>query len=240
MSQIEELQSRITRALDRIGQGIDNVGSGITDADLEAVRGRAEAAEQELSETQQALAEAQEALAAAREQAEVELNAAVEAVRNEAVAEIERIRQDAQADAKAPEAEPEEGEDAGQLRALLEDEQMANAQLQERLRVLKGRLAEAEAATQLAPTDPPKGDMAELDAELQRLRTANEQLTASNAALREANAHGVGEPELINAAMAAELEALRAARATETAEALAVMGALTPLLADAAEEEAQG
>ena len=32
----------------------------------------------------------------------------------------------------------------------------------------------------------------------------------------------------------------RAARATETAEALAVMGALTPLLADAAEEEAQG
>ena len=78
---------------------------------------------------------------------------------------------------------------------------------------------------------------AALDAELTRLRKANEQLRNSNAALREANEAGVGEPHLINKAMLAELQALRAARAADAAEAQAIMGTLAPLIEAAAQDQ---
>ncbi|MEO0865632.1 MAG: hypothetical protein AAFY39_13820, partial [Pseudomonadota bacterium] len=78
---------------------------------------------------------------------------------------------------------------------------------------------------------------AALDLELQRLRQANEQLRQSNDALRQANQDGVAEPHLINKAMLAELEALRAARAADIAEATSILGALEPLLDAPAEED---
>lgn len=114
----------------------------------------------------------------------------------------------------------------------LEEEKLANAQLQERLRRIKDRHASelerlsAELATQTEA-------MARLDMDLQRLRQANDQLRESNAALRGANEEGVGEPHLINKAMLAELESLRAARAADAAETGAVMSRLEPLLAAA-------
>lgn len=77
-------------------------------------------------------------------------------------------------------------------------------------------------------------DMRRLDTDVQRLRAANDQLRQSNAALRAANESGVGEPELINQAMQAELEGLRAARATDVAEIGAVLAKLEPLLAGSA------
>ena len=46
----------------------------------------------------------------------------------------------------------------------------------------------------------------------------------------EANEEGVGEPDLINKSMLAEIESLRAARAADLAEANIILGALTPLL----------
>ena len=52
-------------------------------------------------------------------------------------------------------------------------------------------------------------------------------------ALRQANEEGVGEPHLSNTAMLAELEGLRAARASDIAEADAILSALTPLVKDA-------
>lgn len=72
--------------------------------------------------------------------------------------------------------------------------------------------------------------METLDLELQRLRRANAQLREACAALQAANAEGVGEPHLINKAMIAELEALRAMRSVERAEADQIIAALTPLL----------
>ena len=113
-------------------------------------------------------------------------------------------------------------DDVDALRTELEEEKLANAQLQERLKILTARQQE---------TDEAAADKAtQLDLDLQRLRQANAELRASNTALREANAKGVGEPHLINKAMLAELEALRAARAAEIAEAESIMAALTPLL----------
>ncbi|MEL6452951.1 MAG: hypothetical protein AAFQ19_16985 [Pseudomonadota bacterium] len=130
--------------------------------------------------------------------------------------------------------------DTAALEAAIEDEKIANAQLTERVRKLAERQdkaqADASAATQAA-----QSRMAEMDLELQRLRSANDQLRQSNAALRAANEEGVAEPHLINKAMMAELEALRAARAADVAEAASIIGALTPLLdapgADGAAEE---
>ncbi|WP_299145124.1 hypothetical protein [uncultured Tateyamaria sp.] len=130
------------------------------------------------------------------------------------------------------------GADVATLEAALEDEKLANAQLSERVRKLSER-QESAAAEAKAQADAAQSRVADLDLELQRLRQANEQLRASNAALRSANEEGVGEPHLINKAMMAELEALRAARAADVAEASSIIGALTPLLdqLDAPEEE---
>ncbi len=122
--------------------------------------------------------------------------------------------------------------------AQLEDEKLANAQLEERLRTLRAR-QESELEGLKSELNRQSEAMARLDMDVQRLRAANDQLRDSNAALRAANEKGVGEPHLINKAMLAELEALRATRATDVAEAEAVLSKLEPLLAAAgrAEEE---
>ncbi len=149
-----------------------------------------------------------------------------------------------------------QAEDAGIAQAL-DDERMANAQLEERLRALKEKhAAELTALEDRVPdtgaADPAELEamraqleqrtaemtaqakaMAALDSDLQRLRKANDELRAANAALREANEAGVGEPHLINKAMLAELEGLRATQAAQASEANAVLSRLTPLLANA-------
>lgn len=189
MSQIEELQSRLTAAMDRIGAGLENVAAAAATPEPEA---------------------------------------------------------------------PEPG-----LAEALEEEKLANAQLQERLKAIKGRhqeeleavkaahaeelaalRAEAEAlraeASDTAEMDRLQGEvaaqgeaMARLDMDLQRLRQSNDQLRASNELLRQANEEGVGDPHLINKAMLSELESLRAARAADAAEAGTVLARLEPLLAGA-------
>lgn len=75
--------------------------------------------------------------------------------------------------------------------------------------------------------------LAELDSELQGLRASNDQLRDSNAALRAANAEALGDAELINSGLEAEVQGLRAARATDQAEVNAVLARLEPLLATA-------
>jgi len=121
------------------------------------------------------------------------------------------------------------GGDADTLRAALDDEKTANAQLQERVRKMSenqdSAVSQAKAASEGA-----QARVAAMDIELQRLRKANDQLRQSNAALRGANEEGVGEPHLINKAMLAELEGLRAVRAADVAEASGIIGALAPLL----------
>ncbi|KIN60795.1 hypothetical protein Z945_1774 [Sulfitobacter noctilucae] len=111
----------------------------------------------------------------------------------------------------------------------LEDERTANAQLTERVRALKTKF-DAEMASLRAQLDEGEARMSQLDVELQRLRHANAQLVETCDALREANLEGVGDPHLINKSMLAELEGLRAARASDVAETSAILAALTPLL----------
>ncbi len=125
-----------------------------------------------------------------------------------------------------------------ELAQALEDERTANAQLTERVRTLRTR-KENETATLRTQVEDGEARMAQLDIELQRVRRANAQLSDACAALRAANQEGVGEPHLINKAMLAELEGLRAARAADVAEASAILTALTPLLDAAGDTPAQ-
>ncbi|MCV6586564.1 MAG: hypothetical protein OIF47_13605 [Marinibacterium sp.] len=147
--------------------------------------------------------------------------------------------------------------ETGALRQSLEEETLANAQLQERLSTLKTRHAEDLAAAQeAAAPDADAGDpalieqlrddlaaqaeaTAALDASLQQLRAANDALRQSNAALRQANADGVGDAALINAALQADLDALTAARAAETAEIGALLARVEPMLNGAAAPQAE-
>lgn len=160
MSQIEELERRITAALDRIGKGIETL------------------------------------------------------------------------EPAAPEGPGADADEVAALQSALEDEKLVSAQLEERIKALHEK-QDAKLAAIAAKADAQAETMARLDGELQRLRSANEQLRVSNKALREANEAGVGEPHLINKAMLAELEGLRAARSADLAETNAILGAMAPLLESA-------
>lgn len=202
MSQIEELQSRMSRALDRIAKGVEALSAApppapVPEPQPEAAPGPAPAVDTGWAEA------AEEAAA-------------------EAAAEIARLRD------------------------ALDEEKMANSQLEERVKTLRSRLEEAQAA----PAAPAVSDaalmerveaqresMAALDAEMQRLKTANDMLRKTCEEMRGALQDNVGEPHLVNKAMLAELEALRAARAAEEAEIRAVLGAMAPLLSEAAGDD---
>lgn len=138
-------------------------------------------------------------------------------------AAMDRVAQGLEKVEAAPHVDPE-------IAQALEDERTANEQLTERVRMLKAK-SDAEIASLQGQVEAGQAHMAQFDVTLQRLRQANAQLTEACAALIDANQEGVGEPHLINKAMAAELEALRAARAAEIAESDAILGALSPLLA---------
>ncbi|MFT4960589.1 MAG: hypothetical protein ACI92Z_001673 [Paracoccaceae bacterium] len=141
--------------------------------------------------------------------------------------------------AKTAEADPD-------IVTALEEEKLANAQLGERLKsihskhdkevdALKAELANSTVSQKLRSDLATQSEaMARLDMDVQRLRQSNDQLRESNAALRGANEQGIGEPNLINKAMLTELEGLRATRATDAAEASAILSKLEPLLAGAA------
>ncbi|MCF2872784.1 hypothetical protein L0664_17080 [Octadecabacter sp. G9-8] len=116
-----------------------------------------------------------------------------------------------------------------ELNAQLDEEKTANAQLEERVKLLKerqdGKLAELE-----SNVDAGRARSARMDRELQRLRQVNAELRDINGQLREALSEGVSEPHLVNKAMLAELEALRATRAADAAEMDAILQELTPII----------
>ncbi|MCU0856587.1 MAG: hypothetical protein MUF63_17420 [Rhodobacteraceae bacterium] len=62
----------------------------------------------------------------------------------------------------------------------------------------------------------------------------NDGLRASNAALREANAAGLADADLVNGAMEAELASLRATTDARRAEIDAILARLEPLIEERA------
>jgi hypothetical protein len=127
-------------------------------------------------------------------------------------------------------AEPtgDEGNSAA-LSAELAAEKEAGAQLEERVAELNRKKEHFANVLETQKNDA-RELLAQKDADIQRLEMVNVQLRDNNRALRDANQTGVGEPELINAAMAAELESLRVSRNGDRAELDAILTELKPLV----------
>lgn len=260
MSELEELQGRIAAAMERIGAGL----GALEAAQPEGAEGAGEDLAQALDEERIANAQLEERLKklkgeldAVKEAAPAEaggmsadsseleaLRAELELLRNEVgnpdeaaslKAEVARLTAalDAANDSPA-ETEPLEEKIAGLT--------TENAALQSEITSLQDQLAAGGGEGGSAPAGDADAELArqngmlvKLDAELQRLRGANDELVAANEALRAASAQGVADPELINNAMAAEIEGLRAAQATDQAQINAVLARLEPLLEGAAQ-----
>lgn len=118
------------------------------------------------------------------------------------------------------------------LRATLDEERMVQSQLEERVRALKDRL-DRKAAEMDAAAAAARAEMAALDHALQGLRQSNADLRDIVGQLRGALVAQVADPALVNRAMLAEIEALRAGQAADLAEIEAVYGALRPLIGEA-------
>ncbi len=118
------------------------------------------------------------------------------------------------------------------LSAQLDEERTANAQLEERVKALKDRQDTAIAPLETRVATQAE-QIAELDAELQKLRASNADLRELSAQLRSAATDGVAEAELINRALAAEVEALQAQRSADVTEIGAILSELKPLVEEA-------
>lgn len=115
------------------------------------------------------------------------------------------------------------------LELALDEAQMANAQLHERLTIVGKRAADTEQTLQVqVETLTRHLDAQGLD--VQRLSGTVAQLREDLRRLREAAVQGVVDPSLINKAMMAELEALRVTRTAEANEMNDILSALQPIL----------
>ncbi|MEI4261901.1 hypothetical protein [Roseovarius sp. D0-M9] len=170
----------------------------------------------------------------------------IDAMQSRIMAALDRIGQGLD-DMGGPAAAPRTDSEVDQLRQQVEDERLANAQLEERVKQLSARAREAEeelaqikqsASEAKAEEDARAKTLKAINGDLQSLRHANQQLRENNSKLREANAKGVAEPHLINKAMMAELDGLRASRAADRSEMDAILGELARIGAGA--DGAQG
>ena len=119
----------------------------------------------------------------------------------------------------------------GELQDALLTEQATNAQLTERLRVVKEREA-SQAAEAAEKVDRLTRALDAQGLELQRMKKTVVQLRESLRALREAQTEALADPHLVNKAMLTELEALRATRLTEMVQMDEILAELHPLIGD--------
>ncbi len=270
MSQIEELQRRIISAMDRIGSGVEalrdtapSVGGDDTairmaldeerlanaqleeriktlkerhvqeidalraqtasDGEAEMLREQLAEAAAKLASVEAARAELADAKAALENSDEVAtLKAEIETLRSYqgAAEEAESLRAEVEQLTPLADRADEMEAELTRLRAELADSERVN-ELSAELEMLRAERASHGAA------------MSRLDDDLQRLRSANEKLRSTVDELRAAAEEGVADADLLNRATAAELEATRAARASDAAEAHAVLARLEPLLTQA-------
>lgn len=125
------------------------------------------------------------------------------------------------------------GVDVDALKAEIEAERLANAQLTERVRAIK----EKQETMVIALEKKVARLTQQLDAngtELQHQRQLNVDLTAINRKLSEAARTGLIDTETLNQSMETELTALRVARSAEMAEMEEIMAELRPLIGEVA------
>lgn len=118
------------------------------------------------------------------------------------------------------------------LKTALAAEKATVAQLNERLKSVKEREHSSQGQLE-AKVEKMTQQLDVQGLELQRMRKSTVQLREHLRVLHEAAADNMAEPHLINKAMLAELENLRATRHTETAEMDEILAELKPLIEEA-------
>lgn len=133
----------------------------------------------------------------------------------------------------APSANVDSG--VSEHKAALDEERMLSAQLTERLRAVKEKELQTQAETR-ARIEQLSSQLDMQGAELKRMRNTNVQLREVLHILREAAADGLADPHLVNRAMMAELDALRATRQTEVTQMDEILAELAPLIEEVRED----
>ncbi len=219
---IAELERRISAALGRIGTGVERLSTRAEALLAERNAARADAASAPARPS--VLTEPQEEPAAqpAEPPAPPPPPPPAPVIRSDG-AEIARLERNLR----------EKDAEIQRLRDALKAEKAGVAELNAKLR--KARDAEV-AAAPAALTAKVEKMTRQLDVqglELQRMRKTTIQLREHLRVLHEAAAEGVAEPHLVNKAMLAELEALRATRHVDLAELDEILGELEPLIEEA-------
>ncbi len=221
---LKSLKERHEQEVDALRADLDTLrpGSG-DDDDTETLRDQLTEATEKLAAVEAARAELAEAKAALENREELDaLKAENETLRTDLEGRVDpaplrdEIEQLKRLLARAQDIEAENG----RLRSELADSEKVG-DLNAELEMLRAERTSHGAA------------MSRLDDDLQRMRKANEELRMSMDELRTAAQDGVTDAELLNRATVAELEATRAAQATDAAEAHAVLARLEPLLSQA-------
>ncbi|MEP1969461.1 MAG: hypothetical protein ABJJ01_07485, partial [Marinomonas sp.] len=227
MSEISDLENRISAAMDRIGRGLETVanapvsgGEAGEDAErLERALEDEKLAGAQLEERVRALSERVETL-------ETELssaNAATEAAQG-ALAEVEAARdaaQSAQAEAETQRDAAETQREAAE--AQRDAAESAKADAESGLAAAQSAAAEVVPAASDADIAASRVAMDELTQRLRRMRRLSRNIRENNQKLREAAEKGVTDPALINASLRSELETVNALRETDALETDAIL-----------------
>lgn len=116
------------------------------------------------------------------------------------------------------------------LKAELEAERVASTELETRVAALKDKIEKGASAEDRKRRQA----LVDLDGAVQVLQAENAELRGTIERLRRAGESGALDAALINRALQAELDALRAARTAEAAEVSAILAELKPLIEEPA------
>lgn len=115
------------------------------------------------------------------------------------------------------------------LKDALDVERITNAQLEERVKAIKGK--QDSTVGQLEQwVEKLRDKLTKLESEVQQLRQTNATLRETAGQLRRSSEAQVGDPHLINRVMLAELESLRATREAEKTEVDGILDELQVLV----------
>jgi chromosome segregation ATPase len=210
MSDISELEGRLTAALERIARGVDGMQAAVAEPDEgEDVQALRRALENEALVTAQ-MEERVRALTARQTELEEELGAA-QTAKTDAEDALKTAESQAE-DTSAALLTAEAAAEAADTKAAAED-------------------APAQDAAVAADVEQNRVMLAELGKRLRRLRQMARRERSANQVLREqVEKDGMVDPSAVNGALKADLDTLSALREAESAETAVILEELRPLV----------
>lgn len=241
MSDISDLESRLSAALERIGRGVADMGPALAES---VVAPEAQDMGEEVASLRRALEHEAEASAQLEErlravnQKQTELEAAAEAAEDKvkaAEAEVAELR-------AAVDADSEGGEEAdarideltakvAELEAALETEKAGRISAEADAQGARNALAAAASGDGSEALAANREVMEQMAQRLRRMRRMSKGVRENNERLRAVAEEKVVDAALINDSLKAEIDSLKALREAEIAEANVILSELTPMLA---------